>query len=77
MAAHLATPPSRRLWDERPEAILCPGQKGGTRMMPIDVQTLIIIALLAFIVGLFAGVLLTRPRHLYRTRGGYRRYDDD
>jgi len=46
-------------------------------MMPIDVQTLIIIALLAFIVGLFVGVLLTRPRSPYRARGGYRRYDDE
>ena len=46
-------------------------------MMPIDVQTLIIIALLAFIVGLFAGVLLTRPRSPYRARGSYRRYDDE
>jgi hypothetical protein len=46
-------------------------------MMQIDVQTLIIIALLAFIVGLFAGVLLTRPRHPYRGRGSYRRYDDE
>ena len=46
-------------------------------MMPIDVQTLIIIALLAFIAGLFSGVLLTRPRHPYRGRGGYRRYDDE
>jgi hypothetical protein len=46
-------------------------------MMPIDVQTLIIIALIAFIAGLFAGVLLTRPRSFYRARGGPRRYDDD
>ena len=46
-------------------------------MMPIDVQTMIIIALLAFIAGLFAGVLLTRPRSPYRARSGYRRYDDD
>ena len=46
-------------------------------MMAIDVQTLIIIALLAFIAGLFAGVLLTRPRPSYRARGGYRRYDDE
>jgi hypothetical protein len=46
-------------------------------MMHLDVQTMIIIALLAFIAGLFAGVLLTRPRHPYRGRGGYRRYDDE
>jgi hypothetical protein len=46
-------------------------------MMPIDVQTMIIIALLAFIAGLFAGVLLTRPRHPSRGRGGYRRYDNE
>ena len=46
-------------------------------MMHLDVQTMIIIALLAFIVGLIAGVLLTRPRHPYRGRGGYRRYDDE
>ena len=44
--------------------------------MHIDVQTLIIIALLAFIVGLFAGILLTRPHAPYRARGGYRRHDD-
>ena len=46
-------------------------------MMPIDMQTLIIIALLAFIAGLFAGVLLSRPRYPYRGRSGYRRYDDE
>ena len=46
-------------------------------MMHIEVQTMIIIALLAFIAGLFAGVLLTRPRYPYRARGGSRRYDDD
>lgn len=46
-------------------------------MMHLDVQTQIIIALLAFIVGLFAGVLLTRPRHPSRGRGGYRHYDDE
>ncbi len=46
-------------------------------MMPIDVQTMIIIALLAFIAGLFADVLLTRPQHPYRGRGGYRCYDDE
>jgi hypothetical protein len=45
--------------------------------MHIDVQTLIIIALLAFIVGQFAGVLLSRPRHPYRARGRYHRYDDE
>jgi hypothetical protein len=46
-------------------------------MMHLDVQTLIIIALLVFMVGLFAGALLTRPRHPSRGRGGYRRYDDE
>ena len=46
-------------------------------MMQIDVQTLLIIALLAFIAGLFAGVLLARPRYPYRARGGYRRYNDE
>ena len=46
-------------------------------MIHLDVQTMIIFALLAFIAGLFAGVLLTRPRHPYRARGGYRHYDDE
>ena len=46
-------------------------------MMQIDVQTMIIIGLLAFIAGLFAGVLLTRPRSPFQSRGSYRRYDDD
>jgi len=45
---------------------MCPGEKGGACMIRIDVQALI-IALLAFIVSLFASVLLTRPRYLYRS----------
>jgi hypothetical protein len=44
-------------------------------MIAINVQAIIIIALLAFIVGIFAGALLTKP-HYPRMRGGYRRYDD-
>ena len=43
-------------------------------MIATSVQTIIIIALLAFIAGIFAGALLTRPRSP-RSRGGYRRYD--
>ena len=46
-------------------------------MIQTDIQTIIIIALVAFIVGIFVGVILTRPRYPYRARSGYRRYDND
>ena len=45
-------------------------------MIAINVQTIIIIALLAFLAGIFVGALLTRPRSP-RMRGGYRRYEDE
>ena len=44
-------------------------------MIATSVQTIIIIALLAFIIGVFAGALLTKPRYP-RMRGGYRHYDE-
>jgi uncharacterized integral membrane protein len=38
-------------------------------MIQIDATIIIIIALVAFIVGLLVGVMLTRPRYTsYRTR---------
>jgi len=43
-------------------------------MMQIDVQSVIIIALVAFILGILVGALLTRPRYSYR--GGHHRYDE-
>ena len=43
-------------------------------MLHIDPQTMMIIALVAFILGILVGAMLTRPRYSYR--GGHRRYDD-
>jgi hypothetical protein len=43
-------------------------------MLHIDPQTMMIIALVAFILGILVDALLTRPRYSYR--GGHRRFDD-
>ena len=43
-------------------------------MLHIDLQIIIIIALVAFTLGILVGALLTRPRYSYR--GGHRRYDE-
>lgn len=40
-------------------------QKGWSTMLNIDYQTLIIIILAVFIVGLMAGVSIARPRSRY------------
>ena len=40
-------------------------------MIQIDAQTMIIIALVAFIVGVFVGTMLTRPRYSHRARRRY------
>ena len=43
-------------------------------MIHTDIQTMIIIALVAFIVGVFVGTMLTHPWYSHRAR---RRYDWD